>query len=60
MFWALKKPGKTCVLTSEILNFEFPINVLEADSLLEGADVVSDKSNVKQLYFSKQQNACSI
>ena len=28
MFWALKKSGKNCVLASETLNFEFPIEVL--------------------------------
>ena len=42
-------------MASETLNFEFPMNVLQAYySLLVEAEVVCHKSNVKQLYFSKQ------
>ena len=45
--------GKNSVLASETLNFEFPIDVLKAYSLLVAADVVCHKSNVKQLYQSQ-------
>ena len=55
MFWALKQSGKkNSLLASETLNFEFPIDVLEAYSLLVEADFVCHKSNVKQLYVSEQ------
>ena len=53
MFWALKV-GKNSLLVSQTLNLEFPIDGLWADSLLLQTDVVCHKSNVKQLYFSKQ------
>ena len=48
MFWALKKSRKDSLLASKILNFEFPIDVLQAYSLLLEADFVCHKSNVKQ------------
>ena len=44
MFWALKKSGKNSVLASKTLNFEFPIGVLYAYSLLVEADIVCYKS----------------
>ena len=55
---SLQKVEKNSVLVSETLNFEFPIDVLQAHSggvrMLVEADVVCYKSNMKQLYFSKQ------
>ena len=48
------KVGKNRLLGSETLNFEFPIDELWAYSLLVEAAVVCHKSNVKQLYFSKE------
>ena len=54
MFWALKSQEKNSLLASQTLNFEFPIDVLYAYSLLfRGGWCSSHKSNVKQLYFSK-------
>ena len=44
IFWAFKKSGKNSVLASETLNFEFPIGVLYAYSLLLEADIVCYKS----------------
>ena len=43
MFWAIEKSGKNCVLASETLNFEFPVGVLYAYSLLVEADIVGYK-----------------
>ena len=49
MFWALKSREKNSLLASQILNFEFPIDVLKAYSLLLEVDVVCHKFHVKQL-----------
>ena len=54
MFEPLKSREKKSLLVSKTLNFEFPIDVLWAYSLLVEANAVCHKSNVKQLYFSKQ------
>ena len=55
MFRTLKKSEKkNSVLSSKTLILNFPSSVVCINSLLVEADVVCHKSNVKQLYFSKQ------
>ena len=59
IFWALIKSGKKKVYWRPkhwILNFPL---MLYAYSLLVEANVVCHKSNVEELCFSKQLNACS-
>ena len=56
---AYKVGKKNSVLASETLNFEFSID-MSAYTVLGEANVVCHKSNVKQFFFSKQLNLCSI
>ena len=57
MFWALKKLDKNSVLASETVKFEFPIDVLQAQSLLVEADVVTNLTwNSFTLLFTSQNS----
>ena len=53
-YWEFELSGARSKWASETLDFEFPIDMLYAYSLLVKADIVCHKSNMKQLCFSKQ------